>query len=219
AAHRRPGRDRAGRPARPRRCVLPALVRRRAGRTVRGRLRPTGQHPGSDRVLRCPAPRPPAGRTSRLCRAPADRSRGRLGQAHVGGAVGSRARRGAPPAHGGGGSRRRVGHPPAPAGDEPLADRGDHALPVERVRRGATVQRRDLRAPLVREAGWTLTYLGFCAMMPESAASLGPCSLTKPARPPSPPPPLGPPTSSSTAIPTCFTTRPPRPCWATGPRS
>src|SRR5581483_108476 len=48
-------------------------------------------------------------------------------------------------------ARRGARRPRAPARDEPQPDRGDRPLPLGGLSRGRRVQRRAVRAPLVRE--------------------------------------------------------------------
>src|SRR5204863_7604051 len=73
-------------------------------------------------------------------------------QADVGGAGGARAGPGSPAAGGAGGAGRGARPGRGAAGDPPGAPRGDPALPHGRLPRGTAVQRRTVRAPLVREA-------------------------------------------------------------------
>ena len=72
-------------------------------------------------------------------------------QAHVGCGVGPRARDRKTAPGGARGAGRRARRPVGTPGDERRAHGGDRALPLRGLRRGTGVQRRALRAPLVRE--------------------------------------------------------------------
>src|SRR4030095_11566036 len=73
-------------------------------------------------------------------------------QAHVGRPLGPRARPRPPAARRARAARARRGAADPPPRDEPDAHGGDPALPAQRLRGGAAVQRRALRPSLVREA-------------------------------------------------------------------
>src|SRR3569833_454359 len=136
--------------------VLPGRRRRGARPAVRRRTRPGSQHPGRDRgshaTRRAAAGRRAARRAGGLRCAEVPRRRSGGDQTDVGGAVGARARAGPAAARGAGAAGPRARRPAAAPGDPPVAGRGDRAVPVGRLPRGAGVQRRGLRPPPVRES-------------------------------------------------------------------